>query len=49
MTTEFKGMPEVAGVPTKFTVDTYTTLVETGLTSPEQKLSKRLLALSRTV
>ena len=30
MTTEFKGMPEVAGVPTKFTVDTYTTLVETG-------------------
>ena len=30
MTTEFKGMPEVPGVPTKFIVDTYTTLVETG-------------------
>ena len=30
MTTEFKGMPEVPGVPTRFTVDTHTTLVETG-------------------
>ena len=30
MTTEFKGMPEIPGVPTKLTVDTYTTLVETG-------------------
>ena len=30
MTTEFKGMPEIPGVPTKLTVDRYTTLVETG-------------------
>lgn len=30
MTTEFKGMPEIPGVPTKYTINTYTTLVETG-------------------
>ena len=30
MTTEFKGMPEIPGVPTKLTVNRYTTLVETG-------------------
>lgn len=30
MTTEFKGMPEIPGVPTKQTVITHTSLVETG-------------------
>ena len=30
MTTEFEGLPEIPGVPTKQTVKTYTTLVETG-------------------
>ncbi len=33
MTTEFKGMPEIPGVPTKQTVKTDTTLVETGYVS----------------
>ena len=33
MTTEFKGMPEVPGVPTKYTVNHHTTLVETGYIS----------------
>ena len=30
MTTEFKGMPEIPGVPTKYTIITNTSLVETG-------------------
>ena len=33
MTTEFKGMPEIPGAPTKYTVDQHTTLVETGYIS----------------
>ena len=33
MTTEFKGMPEIPGLPTNYTINIYTTLVETGYVS----------------